>query len=59
MPIYSPITPVLISWIPLKKQMGKREWANSGDKSFSLGSGEISGKHKVALRLKITGKADD
>jgi len=48
-----------VSSIPLKKQMGKREWANTGDKSFSLGSGEISGKHKVALRLKITGKADD
>ena len=44
--------------IPLKKQMGKKEWANKGDVSFSLGSSEISGKHRVALRLKITGKKD-
>ena len=44
--------------IPLSKQMGKREWANRGDKSVSLGSKEIIGKHKVSLRLKISGKKD-
>jgi len=44
--------------IPLSKQMGKREWANRGDKSISLGSKEIIGKHKVSLRLKISGKKD-
>ena len=44
--------------IPLKKQMGKTEWSNKGEKSVSLGSSEISGKHTVALLLKITGKKE-
>ena len=47
-----------IKTIELKKQMGKKEWANKGDKSVSLGSKDISGKHKVALLLKISGKKD-
>ncbi|MBR2654449.1 MAG: CotH kinase family protein [Lachnospiraceae bacterium] len=44
--------------VPLKKQMGKKEWANKGDKSVSLGTSEISGKHTVALKLKISGKGE-
>ncbi len=44
--------------IPLKKQMGKREWANKGDKSVNLSTAEITGKHRVALRPKISGKND-
>ena len=44
--------------VPLKKQMGKKEWVNAGDKSVSLGTGEISGRHTVALKLKISGKGD-
>ena len=43
--------------IPLKKQMGKTEWFNKGEKSVSINSG-ISGKHKVALLLKISGKKE-
>ena len=44
--------------IPLKKQSGKNEWASKGDKSISLGTSGISGKHSVALMLNITGKKD-
>ena len=42
----------------LKKQMGKKEWSSKGEKSVSFGSSEISGKHRIAFRLKITGKED-
>ena len=45
--------------VSLKKQMGKKEWSNEGEQSVGMGSSEFSGKHRVALKLKITGKADD
>ncbi|MBQ3369817.1 MAG: CotH kinase family protein [Mogibacterium sp.] len=44
--------------IALKKQMGKKEWSNDGEQTFTLGENGISGRHKVALLLKITGKKD-
>lgn len=40
----------------LKKQMGKKEWANSGERSVSLGSREITGAHNVSLGFKVEGK---
>lgn len=43
----------------LRKQMGKKDWSNDGEKTFSLGTSEISGKHRVSLQLKISGKEDD
>ena len=42
----------------LKKQMGKKEWANSGERSVSLGSREISGTHTISLGFKVEGKKD-
>lgn len=42
--------------IPLKKQMGKKEWTNDGEKSVSLGEAGIKGKHKVSLGFRIEGK---
>ena len=47
-----------VASIPLKKQMGKKEWSNAGDKSISLGDAGISGNHVLSLGLKITGKKD-
>lgn len=44
--------------VALKKQMGKREWANDGSLDFSLGEKEITGKHSVSLGFKIEGKKD-
>ena len=45
-----------LATIPLKKQMGKTEWSNDGDRSYGLGSEDISGEHKVSFALKVTGK---
>lgn len=45
-----------VTEFPLKKQMGKREWTNDGEKSVSLGEAGISGKHRVSLRFRIEGR---
>lgn len=40
----------------LRKQMGKKEWANDGEKTVSLGSRKISGKHRISIGFNIEGK---
>jgi hypothetical protein len=45
-----------VAEISLRKQMGKREWSNAGEKSVSMGSANIKGKHKVSLGFSVTGK---
>ena len=46
----------LAAAVPLKKQTGKKEWTTDGEKSVSMS--EISGKHKLALKFKVSGKKD-
>ncbi|MBR6473588.1 MAG: CotH kinase family protein [Firmicutes bacterium] len=45
----------------LGSQMGKKEWANKGDKTFDVYDSHITGKHKVSLSFdfvkKSTGEA--
>ena len=45
-----------VGTIALKKQMGKHDWANDGELTFSLGSAGITGTHTVSIGLNITGK---
>lgn len=47
-----------IATIPLRKQMGKREWSNAGECSANLGEAGISGDHSLSLGFQITGKKD-
>lgn len=45
-----------VSEFSLRKQMGKKEWANAGEKTVSMGAQDITGKHRVSLGFSINGK---
>ena len=50
-----------IATISLNNQMGKKEWANKGDKVYDVYNAHITGKHRVSLNFdfvkKSTGEA--
>ena len=51
-------TEIQLEDIELRKQMGKKEWSNDGDRSVDLIGNELDSKYKVALGFDITGKKD-